>query len=189
MSQGFFEVKAKANIGSIEINTLPSGDLVANLSLAATKKYKDNQGQQQEKTTWISATAYRRTAELLDMLVQQGTEIFVTGSLIEDKWVDQNNQNRSKVGIVIDTFDVLRRGKQRQDAQNNNNYNQAPNNQGYNQAPNQGYNNQGYNQAPNNQGYNNQGYNQPSNNAPMQQNNRRNNAQGGYQQPMSQRAS
>ena len=48
MSQGFFEVKAKANIGSIEFNTLPSGDLVANLSLAATKKYKDNQGQQQE---------------------------------------------------------------------------------------------------------------------------------------------
>ena len=44
MSQGFFEVKAKANIGSIEFNTLPSGDLVANLSLAATKKYKDNQG-------------------------------------------------------------------------------------------------------------------------------------------------
>lgn len=49
MSQGFFEVKAKANIGSIELNTLPSGDLVANLSLAATKKYKDNQGQPQEK--------------------------------------------------------------------------------------------------------------------------------------------
>lgn len=111
MSHGFFEVKAKANIGSIEVNTLPSGDLVVNLSLAATKKYKDNQGQQQEKTTWISATAYRRTAELLDMLTQQGTEIFVTGSLVKDKWVDQNNQNRSKVGIVIDTFDVLRRGK------------------------------------------------------------------------------
>ena len=175
MSQGFFEVKAKANIGSIEFNTLPSGDLVANLSLAATKKYKDNQGQQQEKTTWISATAYRRTAELLDMLAQQGTEIFVTGSLVEDKWVDQNNQNRSKVGIVIDTFDVLRRGKERQDAQNNANYNQG--------------NGQGYNQAPN-QGYNNQGYQQPSNNVPMQQNNRRNNAQGGYQQQaMSQRAS
>lgn len=171
MSQGFFEVKAKANIGSIEINTLPSGDLVANLSLAATKKYKDNQGQQQEKTTWISATAYRRTAELLDMLAQQGTEIFVTGSLVEDKWVDQNNQNRSKVGIVIDTFDVLRRGKERQDAQNNTNYNQN-NGQGYNQAP---------NQAPN-QGYNNQRYNQPSNNVPMQQNRGRNNQQGGYQQ-------
>ncbi|AGP79945.1 single-strand binding protein (plasmid) [Alteromonas mediterranea 615] len=173
MSQGFFEVKAKANIGSIEFNTLPSGDLVANLSLAATKKYKDNQGQQQEKTTWISATAYRRTAELLDMLAQQGTEIFVTGSLVEDKWVDQNNQNRSKVGIVIDTFDVLRRGKEHQNAQNNANYNQS-NGQGYNQAPNQGYNNQGY----------------------QQPNNRRNNAQGGYQQqgnyqrqPMSQRAS
>tara|TARA_B100002049_G_scaffold234583_1_gene217265 strand:- start:9427 stop:9930 length:504 start_codon:yes stop_codon:yes gene_type:complete len=167
MSQGFFEVKAKANIGSIEFNTLPSGDLVANLSLAATKKYKDNQGQTQEKTTWISATAYRRTAELLDMLVQQGTEIFVTGSLAEDKWVDQNNQNRSKVGIVIDTFDVLRRGKQRQDAQNNNDYNQAPN-----------------------QGYNNQGYDQPSNNVPMQQNRGRNNQQGGYQQQsMSKRAS
>ena len=118
------------------------------------------------------------------MLAQQGTEIFVTGSLVEDKWVDQNKQNRSKVGIVIDTFDVLRRGKQRQDAQNNANYNQS-NGQGYNQAP----NNQGYNQAPN-QGYNNQGYDQPSNNVPMQQNRGRNNQQGGYlQQSMSKRAS
>ena len=108
MSQGFFEVKAKANIGSIEFNTLPSGDLVANLSLAATKKYKDNQGQQQEKTTWISATAYRRTAELLDMLAQQGTEIFVTGSLVEDKWIEQRNQNRSKLGIAIVLSNIYR---------------------------------------------------------------------------------
>ena len=84
-------------------------DLVSNLSLVTTKKYKGNQGQQQEKATWVSVTVYLRTAELLDMLTQQDTETFDTGSLVEDKWIEQRNQNRSKLGIAIVLSNIYRK--------------------------------------------------------------------------------
>lgn len=132
MSRGFIKVTAKGNLGSVEFNTLPSGDRVANLSLAATNSYTDKSGQKQESTTWVRLVGYKKTAELLEQLVQQGTELLVEGNLSVNKWEDQNGNNRETTEIVVSSFEVLRRGKEREDAQQ----------QGYNNQQQQGYNNQ-----------------------------------------------
>ncbi|MBC6987667.1 MULTISPECIES: hypothetical protein [Alteromonas] len=42
------------------------------------------------------------------MLTQQDTETFDTGSLVEDKWIEQRNQNRSKLGIAIVLSNIYR---------------------------------------------------------------------------------
>jgi single-strand DNA-binding protein len=57
---------------------------------------------------WVSATVNLRAAKLLDMLTQQDTETFNIGSLVGDKWIDQRNQNRSKLGIAIVLSNIFR---------------------------------------------------------------------------------
>jgi hypothetical protein len=42
------------------------------------------------------------------MLTQQDTETFDPGSLVEDKWIAQRNQNRSKLGIAIVLSNIYR---------------------------------------------------------------------------------
>ena len=48
-----------------ESKVLPSGSTVTNLSLATSERYKDQQGQQQEKTEWHNLTAYGKLAPLM----------------------------------------------------------------------------------------------------------------------------
>ena len=42
---------------------MPNGNAVANLSLATSESWKDQQGQVQERTEWHRLTMYRRLAD------------------------------------------------------------------------------------------------------------------------------
>lgn len=116
MSRGYFKVQAKGNIGSdIEMNTLPTGNTVVNFSMAATEAYTNSKGERIENTTWMRVTAYRQTADLLVQLAQKGTELLIDGKLSVSKWQDKNGNSRESTEIIVDSFDVLRRGKERTD--------------------------------------------------------------------------
>ncbi|MBT0587974.1 single-stranded DNA-binding protein [Alteromonas oceanisediminis] len=112
MSRGFIKVIAKGNIGQLEAKNLQSGDLVVNFSLASTSAYTDNNGQKVENTTWLKGVAYRKTAELISNLLQKGSEIFLEGKLNVCKWQDQQGNNRETTEVVVDSFELLSRGKQ-----------------------------------------------------------------------------
>ena len=47
-----------------ETRFLPSGGAVCNFSIATTERFKDKQGQQQEKTEWHNIVMYNRLAEI-----------------------------------------------------------------------------------------------------------------------------
>ena len=145
MSRGFFKVTAKGNVGTdIDVNHLPSGDLVINFSMAASEYYKDANGNRVERTEWFKITAYRKTAELINEMVQKGTELYLEGKLVNSKWQDQQGNDRKATEIIATSFDVLRRGKERpmadaqpqdQHRQPQGQYQSAPQNNGYMQPP------------------------------------------------------
>ena len=64
-SKGVNKVILVGNLGADpESRTLPNGNAVANLSLATSESWKDQQGQMQERTEWHRLTMYRRLAEI-----------------------------------------------------------------------------------------------------------------------------
>lgn len=157
MSRGFIKVTAKGNLGGIEARYLPSGDAVVNFSLASTSTYTDNAGQKVENTTWLKGVAYRKTAELMAELLQKGSEIFLEGKLSVNKWQDQQGNNRETTEVIVDSFELLSRGKQQAanqpqagNQQHDSGHHQQGN--GYQQAP-QG-NNQRQGVTPINNGRN-----------------------------------
>ncbi len=161
-TKGVNKVILVGNLGNDpEVRYMPNGNAVANLSLATSESWKDQQGQVQERTEWHRLTTYRRLAEIAGEYLKKGSQIYVEGKLQTRKWQDQQGQDRYTTEIIVDQMQMLggrggeagggSGGYQRQQSNQGGGYNQNQGG-GYNQpapqgAP-QGGQQGGYNQAP-----------------------------------------
>jgi single-strand DNA-binding protein len=74
------------NLGSDpEAKELPSGVRVANVSLATTERWKDKQGQRQEKTTWHDLVFWNAQADIVVQYCKKGSKLYVEGSIDKRK--------------------------------------------------------------------------------------------------------
>jgi len=90
-----------------EIRTTQSGSEVASLSLAVTERFKDKNGQMQEKTEWFNLVAWRKQSEIIKSYVKKGSSLYVQGKLQTQSWDDPNGQKRYKTEILISNFQIL----------------------------------------------------------------------------------
>ncbi len=73
MNRGINKVILVGNLGNDpEVRYMPNGNAVANLSLATSESWKDQQGQVQERTKWQRLTMYRRLAEIHGEYLKKG---------------------------------------------------------------------------------------------------------------------
>ncbi|MBJ2130735.1 single-stranded DNA-binding protein [Alteromonas sp. IB21] len=144
-TKGVNKVILVGNLGNDpEVRYMPNGNAVANLSLATSESWKDQQGQVQERTEWHRLTMYRRLAEIAGEYLKKGSQIYVEGKLQTRKWQDQQGQDKYTTEIIVDQMQMLG-GRGAEGGGGNGGYQRPQNNQGgYNQSPAQG----GYNQAP-----------------------------------------
>lgn len=77
-----------------------NGTLIANLSLATSRKYKDRNGQQVEETEWHRVVLFGRTAEIAQEWLKKGSCIFVEGRLRTRQYEDRQGQKRFATEIV-----------------------------------------------------------------------------------------
>lgn len=69
-----------------EIRNMSNGDAVATVSLATTEKWKDKNGERQEKTEWHRLVFFGKLADIVDKYVHKGSLIYVEGKLTTRKW-------------------------------------------------------------------------------------------------------
>ena len=62
-----------------ELRYTASGTAVANFSLATTEKYKDRDGNSQEKTEWHNIVVWRQLAEICGKYLTKGKQILYRG--------------------------------------------------------------------------------------------------------------
>jgi len=84
----------------IELKYTPSGEAVANFSIACGDDYKDKNGQKVEQTNWINIVMFSKRAELAAQYLKKGSRLYVSGKQITRKWQDKNNQDRYTTEIV-----------------------------------------------------------------------------------------
>ena len=81
---------------------------VADFGLAINRKYKTNDGQLKEETTFVDVEAWGRTAELVGQYLTKGRGCFIEGRLKLDSWDDkESGQKRSKLKIVADSVQFV----------------------------------------------------------------------------------
>ncbi|SME89241.1 single-stranded DNA-binding protein [Desulfovibrio gilichinskyi] len=91
-----------------EIKYTPSGQAVANFSVATDEGYKDkDSGQKVEKTEWHNVVAWRGTAEFVSKYLGKGRLVMVEGKLQTEKWQDKNGQDRYTTKIQTSNVQAL----------------------------------------------------------------------------------
>jgi single-strand DNA-binding protein len=91
-----------------EVKYTSSGTAIAKLGMAINRYWRNQDGQQQEETTFVDVDAFGRQAETIGQYLKKGRPIMVEGRLKLDQWDDkQTGQKRSKMGIVLENFQFL----------------------------------------------------------------------------------
>ncbi len=107
-SRGVNKVILVGNLGQDpEVRYMPNGNAVANFTLATSESWKDQQGQQQERTEWHRCVAYRRLAEVIGEYAKKGSKLYVEGRLQTRKWQDQSGQEKFTTEIIVNEMQLL----------------------------------------------------------------------------------
>ena len=118
-----------------EMRTFPSGDQVANVTIATTDKWRDKtSGENREATEWHRVVFNGRLAEIAGQYLRKGSQVYVEGSIRTRKWTDpQSGQDRYATEIRADTLQMLGGRSQQQGDGGNSGY-----------GSNEGYGNSNY---------------------------------------------
>ncbi|KND51138.1 MAG: single-strand DNA-binding protein [Parcubacteria bacterium C7867-001] len=86
-----------------EVKALPSGQQVANFSIATNRTYKDKNGAKQEQVEYHNVVAFGRTAEVIGQYMKKGRPLFIEGRLQTRSWEADGKKNY-RTEIIVDTF-------------------------------------------------------------------------------------
>ena len=90
-----------------EMRYMPSGDAVANFSIATTEKWKDKNGEMQEQTEWHRIAFFGRQAEICGEYLRKGSSVYVEGRLQTRKWTDKDGNERYTTEVRGDRMQML----------------------------------------------------------------------------------
>lgn len=93
-----------------EVRYAPSGNAVANFTLATNEQFKDRDGNKQERTEWHRVVFWGRQAEVVGEYLRKGGMCYVEGRLQTRKWTDKDGQERYTTEIVGDRLQLLGSG-------------------------------------------------------------------------------
>ena len=90
-----------------EIRYMPSGDAVANFSIACTENFKDKSGEKQEKTEWVRISMFGKLAEIAGEYLKKGSSVYIEGRMQTRKWTNKEGQDQYTTEIVADRMQML----------------------------------------------------------------------------------
>jgi len=90
-----------------EVRYMPSGEAVANVTLATSETWKDKSGVKQEKTEWHNIVFFKRLAEIVGEYLKKGSLIYVEGRITTEKWTDKEGKDRDTTKIVANEMKML----------------------------------------------------------------------------------
>ena len=110
---GISKVTIIGNLGrDPETRYTPNGTMNVQFSVAVSRRFNDQSGQQQERTNWFRVTAWGKLAEILDGLTQngylaKGRQVYVEGRLDAREYQDQQGQTRTSLDVNATEFQLL----------------------------------------------------------------------------------
>ena len=92
--------------GDPELKYTPNGTAQAKINLATSERWKDNDGNNQEKTEWHRIITWRRQAEFAGEWLKKGQLVCVEGKLQTRSW-EQDGQKKYMTEVVADNITML----------------------------------------------------------------------------------
>jgi single-strand DNA-binding protein len=90
-----------------EVRFTPSGQSVANMSLATDSTYKDRAGERQKRTEWHRIVMWGKLAEIAQKYLKKGSLIYVEGRIQQREYQDRDQNKRTSFDIVCNEMRML----------------------------------------------------------------------------------
>lgn len=90
-----------------DMRYLPSGEAVANLSIATSETWKDKDGNKKESTEWHRVSFFGKIAEVCGQYLKKGGLVYVEGKIQTRKWQDKEGQDRYTTEIRGERMQML----------------------------------------------------------------------------------
>jgi single-strand DNA-binding protein len=95
-----------------EMKYTPGGMPVARMTLATNERFKDKEGNWQDRTEWHSLVAFQRTAEIAGEYLKKGRTVYIEGSLRTNSWDDkESGQKKYRTEIIVNDLVLLGGGQ------------------------------------------------------------------------------
>lgn len=95
----------------LEMRDLPSGNKVGNFGLAVNRRYRTQDGDEREETTFVEIAAFGRSAENIARYCHKGSPLLVEGRLRFESWQNDQGEKRNRLSVVLESFQFLPDGK------------------------------------------------------------------------------
>jgi single-strand DNA-binding protein len=89
-----------------EVRYAPSGNPVADMRMAVNRRWRGQDGQDNEETCFVSVAAWGRQAEICQQYLSKGSPLFVEGRLKYDQW-ERDGQKFSKLSVVAERVQLM----------------------------------------------------------------------------------
>ncbi len=88
-----------------EVRNFQNGGKVVNLRLATGERYKDREGNMQERTEWHSVAIFNeKLGEIAERYLKKGSQVYLEGQLETRKWQDQSGAEKYSTEVVLRNF-------------------------------------------------------------------------------------
>lgn len=89
-----------------DFSYIKTGTAKLTLSIACNRSQKSGD-EWKDIVSYFDIVIWGKMAESLKKFVAKGKRIGMSGQLVQDRWIDQNGNNRSKVYIVAEEVQLL----------------------------------------------------------------------------------
>ena len=90
-----------------ELRYIQSGQPVANFTLATNDRWRDKEGNNQERTEWHRIVVWGKSAENCAQYLQKGRSVYVEGRLQTREWEDKDGNKRQTTDVVAQAVQFL----------------------------------------------------------------------------------
>jgi single-strand DNA-binding protein len=98
-----------------DIRTTTTGQTVASFSVATSEKFKNKNGEMEERTEWHNVVLWGKQAEVARDYLHKGKSVYVEGRLQTRKWENKEGQTRYSTEVIGDRMQMLSSKKDNED--------------------------------------------------------------------------
>lgn len=110
-----------------ERRVTPKGTSITSFALAINRKWRDETGAERDEVTYVDIEAWGKQADAIAKYCTKGRPLYVEGRLRLDQWEDKTTkEKRSRMKVVLETFQFLGDGKRSESAPSPNSQTQSP---------------------------------------------------------------
>ncbi len=89
-----------------EVRFLPSGDPIAEFSLAVNRRFRTKQGEDREEVCFVRVSMFGKRAEVIGRYFKKGSPIFIEGRLKFDEW-EKDGKKQNRLTVVAENFEFM----------------------------------------------------------------------------------